>query len=287
MAAPRVTVWHRHSGHRSKVISKAMAEGIKAVEGRVGIRDAREYTGLGASRVAVFYGYHSELVRIFHDHADSPDHTVVYVDLGYWGRREGGTWSGYHKVSIDGRHPTAYFQREVHPPDRFRQFDLEVRNRRSGDAILLAGMGPKAARAERLRVLAWEQKMVARLRKHTGRPIIFRPKPSHRNPATIDGTRFSPASEPLDQLLERCHAVVTHHSNVAVDGLIAGVPCHCEAGVARSLSADGLDGLDDIDLPDLADRAQFGFDVAYCQWRVAEMHSGDCWRHLKAEGLVP
>lgn len=131
----------------------------------------------------------------------------------------------------------------------------------------------------------WERNAVAALRKVTDRKIVYRPKPSWTGAKPIEGTSFSPRSESLNDVLRDCHAVVTHHSNTAVDALVAGVPVFCLEGVASPLALDDLASIENPVTPD--GREQWAADVAWTQFSVKEMQCGLAWRHLKDEGVVP
>lgn len=228
--------------------------------------------------------------EIFRTYAQHDDTKAVYVDLGYWGRREGGRFAGYHKIAINSRHPLPFLMRHPLPHDRFARFGLKLEEPRPpGRHILLAGMGDKGAMAEGYRPEQWERSAIAKLRAFTDLPIVYRPKPSWKTARPIEGTTFSPRSVDVADELENCYAVVTHHSNVAVEAVLAGIPVYCEAGVARCFSVGKLEEL--VDPWRFAGfnrtaREQWAANLAYWQWSVAEMYRGDPWRFLRAEGLV-
>lgn len=260
-----------------------MQRGIERTGEPARLVPAPKYGGVDAE-VAVFYGFNATMRRIFADYREAGK-TVVYVDLGYFGRVEGGALRGYHKVVVNGRHPTAYFQNRAHDDSRARGLGLRIKDWRSGRHIIVAGMSAKAAEAEGFRVEAWERKAIARLRSLTDREIIYRPKPSWSKAQPIEGARFEPGREDLPALLADCHAVVTHHSNVAVDGLIEGVPAFAMSGVAVPLATGDLSRIETPHRPE--GREQWLNDLCYCQWNVKEIAAGLAWRHLKDEGLVP
>jgi hypothetical protein len=260
-----------------------MADGIRKCNDQV--HDIRQEFYHGPNDdAAVFYGLYEKLADAFVEYR-RVGKMAVYVDLGYWGRTEGGKLKGYHKVSINSRHPTAYFQKRKHPDDRFKRFGLDIKPwTKSGGHILVAGMGAKAATVEGFKPNQWEQLAINELRKHTDRPIVYRAKNSWRSAEPIDGTIFS-WREPLEEVLENCWATVSHHSNVCIDGMLEGIPAFCYHGVASVMGLQDLSKIETPVYPD--DRYQFMCDVAYNQWTPIEMHSGACWRHLKSEGLVP
>lgn len=277
-----VTVFQIANHHRSRTVCTAMAAGIRAVGDRVTIRDESEYRFPDADAV-VFYGLAGHLPKVFSDYRKKGK-PAVYVDLGYWGRREGGRFNGYHKISVGARHPTRYFQAHKHSDDRFKQFGLKTSPWQKGKHILLAGMSDKAAQAEGLVVEHWEQEAIDELLKHTKRRIIYRPKPSWRGARPLRGAVFDTSACDLRYMLNNCHAVVTHHSNVSIDGLIAGVPAFCWDGVATPMALQNLSQIESPIYPN--DRHEWLAAIAYCQWNIEEMAAGLPWRHLKNEGLI-
>jgi hypothetical protein len=269
------------AGHRrSQMCCDAMYLGIRSAGDRPYKISEEAYSG-PKFPVAVFYGYTQILRKVMADYV-AAGLKAVYIDLGYW-KREGLT--GHHKFSVNDRHPTAYFQNIKHKPDRARDCGVTIKDYQAkGRHILLAGMGEKAAEAEGKIPEKWERDAIEALRSVTDREIVYRPKPSWLTARPLPGTRWSPKAIPLEQELRGCHAVVTHHSNVAVEGLVAGVPAFCWKGVARPMA---LGDLKEIEAPLYPfDREQWVNDIAYCQWNVEEMRQGLPWRHLKSEGLI-
>jgi hypothetical protein len=259
-----------------------MAEGARRLGLNWELRSSLSYRGRPEHDVAIFYGLAAGLDRLFRDYRDR-GLNAVYIDLGYWGRRKRTRFDGYHKLVVNSRHPTDYFQRRKHSPDRFAAHQVAIQPwRSSGDHILLAGMSAKAAAAEGMLPHVWERETIAYLRELTDRPIIYRPKPNWTDAKPLAGATFD-RETPLEQALTNCHAVVTHHSNVAVDALLAGVPCVCLGGVASLLSGK-IDQIETLPTPD--GREQWAADLAWTQWSVEEMQAGEAFRYLIDEELI-
>ena len=243
-----------------------------------------QYPGKPDTDAAVFYGFNREIL----DGYRQAGKKAIYVDLGYW-QREG--QMGHHKLGINSRHPTDYFQRRQHAPDRWKRLNVAIapwRTPKNPNApIIVAGMSGKGAAAEGFRPEQWERQAVAELRKHTARKIVYRPKPNWTGSKPIEGAEFQRGDSQgcdVPAVLRNAHAVVTHHSNVAVDALLAGVPVFCMEGIAAKLGLQDLSKIEEPIRPD--GREQWAYDAAYTQWTVHEMTSGAPWRHLKSEGLV-
>ena len=277
-----VAVYEMTAHGRSHTVCEAMAQGIKRC-GDVPVRLKAETYRRPECEIAVFYGYTQELQACMADHRKRLG--AVYVDLGYWGRHDGGRRVGYHKIAVNARHPTDYF-RKGHSPDRFVHHKQEIRPFRTfGRHILIAGMSAKAAAAGGFKPEQWERTTIIALQRLTDRPLVYRPKPNWKDARPLPGAGYSPPKETMEESLVNCHAIVTHHSNVAVDGLLAGIPVFANAGVASKMGTSDLSHIDDPWLPD--DRLEWAADIAYCQWSIAEMAEGLPWWHLKNTGMIP
>lgn len=279
----KIVVYFAQNVHRSELVARAMHNGIARNGDRADIRASSTYRGKVDHEVAIFYGWAAGLRQVFEDYRRQAK--AIYIDLGYWGRRKRTRYDGYHKVVLNSRHPTDYFQRQPHKADRFGQFGITIKPwRKEGSHILVIGMSGKAAAAEGFMPHQWERRTIAQLRKITDRPIIYRPKPNWMEARPIAGSIFGDAQIPLEDALRNCHAVVAHHSNAAVEALLAGVPCICPGGVASVLSGHDLTQIESPPMP--AGREQFAYDLAYTQWSLAEMQTGEAYRYLLREGLI-
>lgn len=261
-----------------------MVHGIGSQGVHVAHRSSLSHKGRCEFDVAIFYGLAGGLAKTLADYRDS-GRRAFYIDLGYWGRRKLSRWDGFHKIALNSRHPTAYFQDRPKGPERFRELGGDgIRPwRKSGRHVLVIGMSAKAATAEGLVPEKWERDTIARLRGLTDRPIIYRPKPNWAEARPIPGSVFGHGPS-LREALVDCHAVVAHHSNAAVEALLAGVPCICPDGVASRLSAHRLEDIENVPTPE--GREQWAYDLAWTQWSVEEMQSGAAYRYLLEEGLL-
>lgn len=260
-----------------------MQIGIAKCGDKVKLINSTTFGGKISSDAAVFYGLSDRLNEVFRLYREKS--TAVYIDLGYWKRRLHHKHDGYHKISVNNRHPTAYFQRHKHDDSRFKALDIEIQPwRQYGDSVLLAGMSAKASQAEGFAQEQWERDAARLVRAFTQRPIYYRPKPSWTGARIISGTLFQRNIE-LSQAFANCHAVVSHHSNVTIDAVLAGVPVFCEQGVASVMGLSDLKKIDEPIRP--LGREQWAADIAWCQWTVEEIATGAPWDHLKSENLVP
>lgn len=224
--------------------------------------------------IAIGYGWAFPEVLTRYQH-------FVHVDLGWWGRKPGhDPTGGYHKVAVNGREPSPYFRQSL-PRDRFSKFMLSIRPwRATGTHVLLAGTSAKSAATRGMAAMEWELKALDRIRKVTHRPVIYRPKPSWPGAYPLKGCAYSPGHESLESVLADCWGIVTLHSNVAVDGLVAGIPAFGGEGIALAVSSGAIEDIETPSFPQ--ERTEMLGDLAWCQWTPEEMASGACLKHLLA-----
>jgi hypothetical protein len=241
-----------------------MCEGINRCGDRAFVQDLH---GPAKADVGVMYGWKMNAYLARHPQ-------YVYADLGFFVRET------HYRICVGGWSPHEYVRAGL-PDTRFKSYGLEVKPwRKSGENIVIAGASGKSAATHGVRHNEWERLMSKRLQ-DIGRPIVFRPKQTDPYKSPIGGTIYDEG--PLDRTLANAWALVTHHSNTAIDALIAGVPVYCETGAGAAFSC-GIDEIADPPLPE--GREQFLADVAWLNWTLDEMRSGECWAHLKDRGLI-
>ena len=256
----------------------ALAKGISRSGDTAIIRTERD-NDMSGFNAAVLWGYVTPCQDIV-KRCRTMGIPFVFIDLGYWKRDK----DGYFKVTLNERHPHLYLMKHKMHDDRFKRLDLEIKPWRkpSDGHILIAGMSGKAAWSYKLGAQEYERDVAAQLSKLTKRRLVYRPKPNWVEAQKIANTSFD-RTTPLDKALSGAHCVVTHHSNVGCDAIIAGVPVISKIGAASVLQPYDLGMIERLQCD--GDRQQWANNVAYCQWTLKEMASGECWNHLKAIGL--
>jgi hypothetical protein len=206
--------------------------------------------------------------------------TPIMFDKGYSRRRYGIAWQ-YWRVSVGTHHPAASL-RQVYPSDRFFSLGFNVSPgwKRNGSHILLAGSSAKYHKFYNMAdPTAYAKDVVKQIRRYSDRPIIYRPKPSWSGAVTIKGTKFSHDGTPLIEDLRNAHCVVTHGSNACFDAAVTGIPSIVLGdGVMRSISSHTVSAIED---PKRGERMPLFFALAYHQWTLEEMQSGEAFETIK------
>ena len=196
--------------------------------------------------------------------------------------RPGATRYSFVRVAVDGFQPLPYFQRKPRPPDRWVALGMDVRPYRIKEGpILFDGASNKYCLWNDLPPWQeWGQQMVNQIAAHTTKPILYRPRPSHNEPPTCYGARLSQA--PLAEDLHQASVVVSHGGNIGFDAAVAGVPHFAIAdSAARPISETRWTHVSQPRVPTPRDRAQWFYDLAYCQWHLDEFVDGQAWRYVR------
>lgn len=189
-----------------------------------------------------------------------------YVDHAYFGR---GHQRNY-RVSRNAYEAGAV---KECPPDRSTALDIQTKPwNRDGSIVLVCPPTEFFMAAHRCE--SWKEDTLAHLARVTDREIVVREKP-------LPGE----TAEPLESVLRRTHALVTHSSNVAVEAALLGTPVFVSPMSAAA--PIGSTSLDDIETPVYPDREAWISHLAYSQFSFEEIRDGTAWRLLMENELRP
>lgn len=269
---------------REQILAEAFRRGCIAIGDECEIIPNNDDRPASGFDVAAMFGVKSRHIYQANRRAGV---NLVMIDKGYCRHRVAGPdrlWE-YWRVAVNGHHPTRYLMREDRPPDRLSRIGLEPAPSRKGKHILIAGSSAKYHAFYGLDdPTAWAGQLVFRLRQITDRQIIYRPKPSWRDALPIPGTHFSPPQEPLANVLQGAHCLITHGSNACFEAVLAGVPVIVLGdGVAKPIAETDIARVENPFRPTEKQVNQWLRNLAYCQWTLAEFESGAAWREIRRE----
>lgn len=264
------------SVQRACHVAKAMKAGIQRHGVDVSLtHDATDIRG----DVLIAYGWNNKATFAAYRAAAL---NFLYIDLGFWLRKTPNMrLDGYHKVVLNDWCPTSTMRRGC-PSDRYTALNLPepLQTTIAKKKIVVAGMSAKSAADHGFSPERWEQDAIVKIATQTRRGIVYRPKPSWDKARPLVGAGYC-ADGAIESLLPQTHALVTHHSNAAVDAIRAGVPVYCAKGVGSLLSTVDLESIENPRIPPESERMQLLYDIAYLQWNVAEMRDGSCWDNYR------
>lgn len=209
---------------------------------------------------AVFYGV-SPAMRALYEHYVKRCLDYYMIDNGYINSKwHGGT---YYRVVKNGRFHSGAGNSDG---KRFEALGIKIKPWRQGRQLLIALQSDWWYQLNGTSKLGWITKTRNALTEYGWMgEIVFRDKPKTKS---------------VPKICWPCtYAVVTHSSNVAVDGLIQGVPAFLTSPCAASAVGNmGLSRIMNPDMPD--DRLRWASVLSDNQFSLSEIQDGTAWRLL-------
>ena len=204
---------------------------------------------------------------------------VIVLEVG--GIKRGTTW----KVGLNGINKDAYFGDVGMDSSRAISLGLKLKPwRTQGKYILVCGQHDKSLQWQNMpRMSNWFLDTYDEIRKHSDRPIIFRPHPRCRLEHIERGLRHVTRQEPqhvngtydsFDMGFNDIHCTISYSSNPGIHSIIEGVPAFVSTHSLAYDVANDIDFLHDIEQPVMPDRTQWLNDYAHTEYTVEEITSG-------------
>jgi hypothetical protein len=217
--------------------------------------------------------------RVIWEKNVSQSKPTIVLEVG--GIKRGTTW----KVGLNGINRTAYFGEQDNDRTRADSLGLGCKPWRSnGDFILICGQHDKSLQWQDMPSMSnWFLETYDEIRKHTDRPILFRPHPRCRLEHIERGLKHVTRQEPkqiantyddFDMGFNNVHCTISYSSNPGIHSIIAGVPSFVSTHSLAYPVANDIDFLHDIERPMMPDRTQWLNDYAHTEYTVEEISQG-------------
>lgn len=205
---------------------------------------------------------------------ESAGGTVIVAENGYVkGRHDGGDYYALALHAHNGRGDWP-----AGDGSRWEALGIELKPWRTNGEHILVAANRSFGQPGSVMPANWPDDVAARLRKLTDREVRVRLHPGNHKPQV-----------PLERDLENAWACVVWSSSAGVKALIEGVPVICEAPYWVCKSAAGA--YVDSDMPLSSARLERQFAaytarlsalrrLAWAQWSIAEIASGEPFHHL-------
>jgi len=210
---------------------------------------------------------------------------TIVLEVG--GIKRGTTW----KVGLNGINRDAYFGEQDNDRSRADSLGLVCKPWRSnGDFILICGQHDKSLQWQNMLPMSnWFLNTYDEIRKHTDRPIVFRPHPRCRLEHIERGLKHVYRQEPkhvngtydsFDMGFDNTHCTISYSSNPGIHSIIEGVPAFVSTHSLAYDVANDIDFLHDIENPMMPDRQQWLNDYAHTEYTVEEISQGLALKNL-------
>jgi hypothetical protein len=270
----KFSLWTNYGALNSKPVFQAFADSLKSAGHTVVYNDNK--SDIDVIWSVLWNGRMTNNKLIWESNRKINKHTIV-LEVG--GIKRGTTW----KVGLNGINRDAYFGPSDNDNTRAEHLGLRLSDwRKSGDYILIAGQHDKSLQWRNMpRMSNWFLETYDTIRKHTDRPIIFRPHPRCRLEHIESGLKYVYRQDPMhiggtyddfDMGFDNVYCTVSWSSNPGIHSVINGVP----AIVGPSSLAYPVAGhdLNLIEYTQTPDRTQWLNDYAWTEYTVEEIAAG-------------
>ena len=193
----------------------------------------------------------------------------IYMDHGYFKQSDRVfeknktkifNYNGYFRVVVnDFWHDGSGKKSE----DRLKKLDLKFKNlNKSGEYIILSEPTDDAKNYYGLK--NWINETMNEIKKYSDRKIII-----HNRTSAL----------PLNDLLKDAWAFVSDHSSAGFQAMISGVPAYF---TNKTLSKIGK--LEDLENHEI--NYKIFNNLAYQQWTISEIKSGECWAQISSNNKI-
>ena len=272
----RFSLWTQYGALNSREVFTAFADSLVAAGHDVVWNDP--VCDVDVIWSVLFSGRMAQNKNIWERNMAQSKSTIV-LEVG--GIKRGTTW----KVGLNGINRTAYFGEQDNDRTRADSLGLVCKPWRSnGDYILIAGQHDKSLQWQGMpSVSNWILQTYDEIRKHTTRPILFRPHPRCRLEHIERGLKHVYRQEPrqlsgtydvYDMGFDNVWATISYSSNPGIHSIINGVPAFVGTASLAYPVANDIDFLHDIENPAMLDRQQWLNDYAWTEFTVEEISQG-------------
>jgi len=201
---------------------------------------------------------------------------TIVLEVG--GIKRGTTW----KVGLNGINRDGYFGPTGMDGLRVRDLGLTLTDWcTNGEYILICGQHDKSLQWQNMpRMSNWFLETYDEIRKHTERPIVFRPHPRCRLEHIERGLRHVYRQEPkkldntyddFDMGFDNIYCTINYSSNPGIHSIIQGIPAFVSTHSLAYDVANNIDFLYNIENPLMPDRTQWLNDYAHTEYTIEEI----------------
>ena len=180
-----------------------------------------------------------------------------YIDHGYFGKGTPHRFDGYYRIVYNS---IIHDTNGDFPSDRLDKFNIKFKDwRKNGSKIVMVPPSIPMGKFVGVPHEEWIDFTKQELEKHTDREIILCQKQKGKK-------------SNLMELLKDAWVLITDHSNCQVDALVNGIPVISTSPMRK------IGSLADVENPVM--NRSFLKNLAYRQWTINEINSGQAWREL-------
>ena len=213
---------------------------------------------------------------------------TIVLEVG--GIKRGTTW----KVGLNGINRDGDYLPSGNDNTRASVLGLNLKPwNTEGEYILICGQHDKSLQWQNMPTMSnWVIKTIDSIRKHTKRPIVFRPHPrsplpdiekEFKNVYRQVPNKVAGTYDDFDMNFNNIYATVNYSSNPGIHSVINGIPAFVGPSSLAYDVGNDIDFMHDIEAPSMPNRTQWLNDYAYTEWTVEEISQGLPLKHLTSK----
>jgi hypothetical protein len=199
----------------------------------------------------------------------------------------------YLRYSLNGVFPdTGIYCDNIIDPQRWQQISKHLNIKiepfkHEGKNILICLQRNGGWSMGTVDINSWIDQLIQTIRRHSDRPIVFRPHPKDNNSRTyLDRISTSASitvseSKTLDEDLKNAWCVVNHNSSSIVGAIIKGYPAFITDPNRSQCAEVAHTDFSKIEMPDTFDREKWLHRTSMFHWNFEELENGSAWRHMR------
>lgn len=292
-------VFYGEDHSRARLTATALEIGMRGYGDNLSLHSLKEYDGKVDGDAAIIFGIRSfarQIVAAYHAAGKS----FLIMDKGYTRRKSLGNieHNNYWRVGVNALH-TQFSVKSVlvHSSGRFEKLGialLPIKKEKEDGYVLILPPARKIFlfldRGDLKAMKAYFARVAKTVLAVTDKKVRFRGKTEQgRWQFTLemsDRILSYPSGQTIRQDIAGASVVVTHTTNAGVQAVIAGVPVvELGYGVVKPLTETDLANVGNPRRYTEAERWRFVCWLAWQQWTLAELASGEAWEYLRPQIL--
>lgn len=211
----------------------------------------------------------------------------IFIDSGIikCNRERNGNKNNHYQVGYDCIKGLGEYYNQNMPDDRFKKLEIELAPWRTPNKnCLMFGQLPFGIGTQHIDIRAWYRYCLTYF-KDNRISVFYCEHPNVEHAFTHHKYRIKNISY-KDRTNEKIGFAIAFSSNAIVDAIVNGIPPIAMSQLSPAYKVCTKD-FTEYEQIKLFDREKWLSDMAYTQWSINEMESGECWNHLRPHAQKP
>lgn len=207
---------------------------------------------------------------------------IIFLDTGILkcDRSRSGNKDNYFQVGYDCIKGLGVYYNDNVPDDRLIKLNIELKDWKpipNNPTLLVFGQVQHGIGSQHIDIKCWYRKCFSYLQSKI--KLAYLEHPNVLYPYNNPKFKYKVITD-RNNKFEGVHQTISFSSNASIEAIVNGIPSIAMSRLSPAYEATS-NRLEDYANPKIFDRKQWLQKLAYTQWTVNEMESGECWNHLR------